>query len=132
MQGFPCDSAGKASPCNVGDLGLISGLGRSLEKGKTTHSSILAWRILWTAYSIGVAKSGTQLSNFHFHFISFFLSLFCSIAVISTILSFSLSHHSPFSTLLPVILLKISSSAFFIPVIVLFITVYSLAFPSLF
>ena len=32
--GFPCDSAGKESACNVGDLGLIPGLGRSLEKGK--------------------------------------------------------------------------------------------------
>ena len=42
---FPCGSAGKESSCNVGDLGLIPGLGRSLEKGKATHSSILAWRI---------------------------------------------------------------------------------------
>ena len=29
--GFPCGSAGKESACNVGDLGLIPGLGRSLE-----------------------------------------------------------------------------------------------------
>ena len=127
MQGFPCDSAGKASPCNVGDLGLISGLGRSLEKGKTTHSSILAWRILWTAYSIGVAKSGTQLSNFHFHFISFFF-LF--------ILFYSSDfHHSVFLTFSPFSLFHSSacySAKDFIPVIVLFITVYSLAFPSLF
>ena len=35
-----------------------------LEKGKATHSSILAWRIPWTVH--GVAKSWTQLSNFHF------------------------------------------------------------------
>ena len=27
--GFPCGSAGKKSACNVGDLGLIPGLGRS-------------------------------------------------------------------------------------------------------
>ena len=27
--GFPCGSAGKESACNVGDLGLISVLGRS-------------------------------------------------------------------------------------------------------
>ena len=26
--GFPCDSAGKESACNEGDLGLIPGLGR--------------------------------------------------------------------------------------------------------
>ena len=37
-----CGSAGKESICNVGDLGLIPGLGRSLEKGKATYSSILA------------------------------------------------------------------------------------------
>ena len=38
-----------------------------LEKGKATHSSILAWRIPWTVYIVhGVAKSWTQLSNFHF------------------------------------------------------------------
>ena len=29
------------------DLGLIPGLGRSLEEEMTTHSSILAWKILW-------------------------------------------------------------------------------------
>ena len=32
--GFPCGSAGKESACNVGDLGLIRGLGRSPEEGK--------------------------------------------------------------------------------------------------
>ena len=36
----------------------------TLEKGKATHSSILAWRILWTVH--GVAKSRAQLSDFHF------------------------------------------------------------------
>ena len=30
-----------------------------------THSSILAWRIPWTVH--GVAKSQTQLSDFHTH-----------------------------------------------------------------
>ena len=38
-----------------------------LEKGKATHSSILAWRIPWTVYSVhGVAKSWTRMSDFHF------------------------------------------------------------------
>ena len=32
--GLPCGSAGKESACNVGDLGLIPGLGRSPEEGK--------------------------------------------------------------------------------------------------
>ena len=43
--GFPGSSAGKESTCNAGDLGLIPGLERSLEKGMATHSNILAWRI---------------------------------------------------------------------------------------
>ena len=51
--GSPDDSAGKESACNVGNLGAIPGLGRPLEKGKATHSSILAWRIPWTVYSMG-------------------------------------------------------------------------------
>ena len=36
--GLPGGSTGKESACNVGDLGLIPGLGRSMEKGKATHS----------------------------------------------------------------------------------------------
>ena len=39
-----------------------------LEKGKATHSSILAWRIPWTVCIVhGVAESRTQMSDFHFH-----------------------------------------------------------------
>ena len=40
----------KNPPANAGDVrdvGLIPGSGRSLEKGMTTHPSILAWRIQW-------------------------------------------------------------------------------------
>ena len=34
-----------------------------LERGPATHSSILAWRIPWTVWSVhGVAKSQTRLS----------------------------------------------------------------------
>ena len=40
-----CGSAGKGSARNAGDLGSIPGLGRPLEKGTATHSSIPAWRI---------------------------------------------------------------------------------------
>ena len=32
--GFPCDSAGKESACNVGELGLIPRLGRSPGEGE--------------------------------------------------------------------------------------------------
>ena len=35
-----------------------------LEKGKATHSSILAWRIPWPMEIMGF-QSRTQLSNFH-------------------------------------------------------------------
>ena len=38
-----------------------------LEKGKATHSSILAWRIPWTIVH-GVAMNQTQLRDFHFTF----------------------------------------------------------------
>ena len=46
--GFPCDSVGKESACNAGDLVRSLGWEDPLEKGKATHSSILAWRIPWT------------------------------------------------------------------------------------
>ena len=46
--GFPGGSAGKESACHAGDLGSIPGFGNiPPEKGKATHSSILAWRIPW-------------------------------------------------------------------------------------
>ena len=43
-QEFPGGSDSKESSCNAGDLGRED----PLEKGMTTHSSILAWRIPWT------------------------------------------------------------------------------------
>ena len=46
--GFPGGPDGKESACNVGDLGLIPGLGRSPGGDMATHSSILDWRIPWT------------------------------------------------------------------------------------
>ena len=46
--GFPGGSDGKESACNVGELGLIPGSGRSPGEGNDTHSSTLAWRIPWT------------------------------------------------------------------------------------
>ena len=45
--GFPGGSDDKESACSAGDLDWED----PLEKGKTTHSSILALRIPWTAYS---------------------------------------------------------------------------------
>ena len=40
IKGFPCDSAGTESSCNVGDLVQSLGWEDPLEKGKATHSSI--------------------------------------------------------------------------------------------
>ena len=52
IKGFPGGSGGKESACIAGDLGWEA----PLEKGKATHSSILAWRIPPVH---GVAKSQT-------------------------------------------------------------------------
>ena len=49
---FPGGSAGKESAYNVGAWVQSLSWEDPLEKGKTTHSSILAWRIPWTVYSV--------------------------------------------------------------------------------
>ena len=56
VQGFPGGSDGKASACNVGDLGWDD----PLEEGMATHSSILAWRIPWTEEPGGLQSIGSQ------------------------------------------------------------------------
>ena len=48
MKGFPGGSHNKESTFSARDTGSIPGLGRPLERGMATHSSILAWRIPWT------------------------------------------------------------------------------------
>ena len=64
---FPGGSAGKESTCNAGDLGPIPGLGRSPGEGKgcpLQYSGLensMDYIVHW------VAKSQTQLSDFHFH-----------------------------------------------------------------
>ena len=74
-----------------------------LEKGKATNSSILVWRIPWTILRPWGRKESDTTECFHFHFqmslrlFSFLLilfSLFCSLAVISTILSSNSLIHS--------------------------------------
>ena len=59
--GFPCGSAGKESARNVEDLGSIPGLQDPLEKGTSTHFSILNWRIPWTVWSM-VSDTTERLS----------------------------------------------------------------------
>ena len=66
--GFPGGSDGKESACNAGDLGLITGLGRSPGGG---HGNPLQYSCLenlmdrgdWWATVHGVTKSQTQLSD---------------------------------------------------------------------
>ena len=47
-------SVGKESTCNAGDLGWKD----PLEKGKTTHSSVLAQRSPWTVQFMGLQRVG--------------------------------------------------------------------------
>ena len=60
--GFHGGSYCKESAYDAGDLGLTPELGRSdpLEKGIVTHSSIHAWRILWTEESGGLQAMGSH------------------------------------------------------------------------
>ena len=69
---FTSDSEGKESACNARDLGQIPGLRRSSGEG---NGYPLQYSVLknstkkgaWWATVHGVAKSQTQLSDFHFH-----------------------------------------------------------------
>ena len=66
--GFPDGSAGKESACNVGDLGSVPGLGRSPGEGKGYSLQYSGLENSMDCIVHEVAKSWTQLSNFHFHF----------------------------------------------------------------
>ena len=61
LVGFPGGSDGKESPCNAGDLGSISLLGRSPGEGQGNPLQyILAWRIPWTEEPGGLQSMGSQ------------------------------------------------------------------------
>ena len=68
FQGFHCGSAGKESTCNVEDLGSIPGLGRAPGEGKGYPLQYSGLENSTDCTVYGVAKSGTQLRDFHFHF----------------------------------------------------------------
>ena len=57
---FPGGSESKDSSCNAGDLASIPKLGRSLEEGMATHSSILVWRIQWAEEPGRLQSMGLQ------------------------------------------------------------------------
>jgi len=65
--GFPCGSAGKESACNAGDLDSIPGLGRSPGEGKGCPLQYSGLENSMDCIVLGVAKSRTRLSDFHFH-----------------------------------------------------------------
>ena len=67
-QGFPCGSAVKESACNVGDLGLIPGLGRSPGEGKGYPFHYSGLENSMDCIVHRVTKSWVRLSDFHFHF----------------------------------------------------------------
>ena len=50
----------KNLPANAGDSTLIPGLGRPLDNGLSTHSSIPAWEIPWTEEPGGLQFMGLQ------------------------------------------------------------------------
>ena len=58
-QVLPWWLSGKESACNAGDLGQEE----PLEKEMATHSSILAWRILWREEPTRPQSTGSQESD---------------------------------------------------------------------
>ena len=63
-RGFPGGSAGKESACNVGDLGLIPGLGRSPGERKGYPLQYSNLENSMDCIVLGVAKSRIWLSDF--------------------------------------------------------------------
>ena len=49
--------------CNVGDLGSVPGLGRSLEKDMATHTSVIVWKIPWIVEPSRLQSMGLQESE---------------------------------------------------------------------
>ena len=69
-RGFPSGSEVKNLPANTrdaGDLSLIPGSGRSPGGEMATHSSIFAWKILWTEESGWLQSMGCQESDMTEH-----------------------------------------------------------------
>ena len=65
--GFPGSSDGKEFTYSVGNLGSIPGLGRSPAEGKGYPLQYSGLENSMDSIVHGVAKSRTQLSDFHFH-----------------------------------------------------------------
>ena len=61
--GLPSVSVVKNLPASVGYLGSIPETGRFPDKETATHSSILAWEILWTEEPGRLQTTGSQKSQ---------------------------------------------------------------------
>ena len=59
---FPCGSVGKAPAMQETQVRFL-GQEDPLEKEMATHSSILAWRILWTEEPGGLRSMGSEESD---------------------------------------------------------------------
>ena len=81
-RGFPGGSAGKESACNVRGLGTIPELGRSLGEGNGYPLQYSGLENTMDYIVHGVAKSRTQLSNFHFHF-HIFIGLWAEVRTVA-------------------------------------------------
>ena len=64
-KGFPGGSVVKnpANAGDAGDAGWIPGSGGPLEEEMATHSSILAWKILWTEEPDGLVHGVTKVGH---------------------------------------------------------------------
>ena len=80
--GFTDGLDGKESACNAGDLGLISGLGRSPGEGNCYPVQYSGMENSMELVH-GVAKSWTRLSDFHFYFLCLSHSLLPKILTIA-------------------------------------------------
>ena len=73
---FPDSSAGKESPCNVGDLGSIPGLGTCPGEGKGYPLQYSGLENSMDCIVYRVAKSQTRLSSFHFTHSLLFIAVY--------------------------------------------------------
>ena len=89
-RGFPCGSAGKGSTCNAGDLCSIPGWEDPLEKGKVTHSSILAQRVPWTVQCMGLQRVSHDWVTFTFTNIYVYNEYICMLSCFSRVQLFAM------------------------------------------
>ena len=93
--GFPCVSAGKESACNVGDLDLIPGLGRSPGEGKDYPLQYSGLKNSMDCIVHEVAKSRTQVSDFYFTWASLVAQMVKSLPAVQDTWVRSLDQEDP-------------------------------------